>query len=298
MPPRRLPPLGSLPAFEAAVRLASMTRAAEELGRTHGAISRQIRTLEDSLRLRLLERGPGALRPTAAGAALFAAVTTAFTALEQATERLAPPAATQLRLACGSTFAARWLVPRLADFQAHHPALSISLVMTRQSFRDAEDFDLATSWDRLGYDPPKDCRVHVLGEARLAAVAAPGCPAGRDGTTLRLGTALTSETWPRAWERFAARAGLTLEMGREMRLPHLHHCIQAALAGLGATLVEERLVGEELAAGRLVALGPVLRFPDGFIAIEPPGSPPRAATRRLIAWLRERLSLQEPAGAV
>lgn len=288
---RPLPPLGPLPAFEATVRLASMTRAAEELGRTHGAISRQVRQLEEALDKRLLERGPGALRPTAAGAELFSAVTTAFTALEDAAGRLRTrERIAQIRLACGSTFAARWLVPRLPRFFAAEPGISVSLVMVRRSFEDAEDFDLATSWDRLGYAAPNGKHVHPLGESRLAAVAAPGVAARLQEGRLEANAFLIAETMEDAWGRYADRLGIQLAKAREMRFPHLHHCIEACLSGLGVALVETRLVEDHLGAGRLLILGEPLRFPDGFVAIENRRLPARAPVRKLIAWLREELS--------
>ncbi|MCO6417871.1 LysR substrate-binding domain-containing protein [Siccirubricoccus sp. KC 17139] len=290
MPRRRLPPLGALPAFEATVRLASMSRAAEELGRTHGAVSRQVRALEEALRLTLLDRGAPGLRPTRAGAELYSAVSTAFATLETALERLAPRDGMQgVRLACGSTFAARWLVPRLPRFYALHPGISVSLVMVRRSFQDGEDYDVATSWDRLTYAAPKGRHVHVIGEVRLAAIAAPGHAARCADGVLEAECRLVAETWPSAWEAFAAHAGLALAIRREMRFPHLHHCIEAALSGLGVALVEERLVAEHLESGRLVVLGEVLRFPEGFLAIENRQHGPNAAVRKLIGWLRTEL---------
>ncbi|WP_187830101.1 LysR substrate-binding domain-containing protein [Siccirubricoccus phaeus] len=291
MPRRRLPPLSALPAFEATVRLASMSRAAEELGRTHGAVSRQVRALEEALRLTLLDRSAPGLRPTRAGAELFSAVSTAFATLEGALERLAPRDGMQaVRLACGSTFAARWLVPRLPRFYALHPGISVSLVMVRRSFQESEEFDVATSWDRLGYAAPKGRHVHVIGEARLAAIAAPAHGARCAGGVLEAECRLVAETtMPTAWDAFAARCGLALATRREMRFPHLHHCIEAALSGLGVALVEERLVEEHLASGRLVVLGEVLRFPEGFVAIENRQRGPSAAVRKLVGWLRTEL---------
>lgn len=292
--PRTLPPLGPLRAFEATVRLASMTAAAAELGRTHGAISRAVQALETSLQVRLLDRGGPTLRPTAAGAELFTAVTVAFEALERGMTRIAPrQERTQLRLACGSTFATRWLVPRLPRFYAANPAVSVSLVMIRRNIRDAEDVDLATTWDRLGYAAPRGPQVHVLGDARIAPVCRPDLELGREGDVVRVGRLLTSETWPDAWAAYERQAGLTLRREGEMRFPHLHHCIEAAVAGLGLTLVELRLVEDHLAAGRLVAPLGELRFPDGFVAVR---SRPAAGRelRALIAWLRAELAAPPP----
>ena len=297
---RSLPPLPPLRAFEATVRLGSMTAAAAELGRTHGAVSRAVQGLEAAVRCRLVERGGPSLVPTAAGSELFTGVTLAFEALERSMHRIAPQARrTQLRLACGSTFSGRWLLPRLPRFYAAHPDLTLSLVMSRRSFHDAEEFDLATTWDRLGYPAPHGRHTHVLGDAWLGAVCrADRMPRLRDGGRA-VETLLTAETMNEAvWERYGQQSGLNLRPSRELRFPHLHHCIEGALSGLGMALVEPRLVEEDLATGRLVAPFGWLRFPDGFVAVENPLAS-RAEVRRLIAWLRAELaSIGDPTGSM
>src|SRR6185312_15237919 len=117
MPPRRraLPPLNALRAFEAFGRHGKMTTAADELFVTHGAVSRQIRQLEQWLGYPLTEGPKTQLRLTAQAERLLGAVRTAFDLIQDGAAPV-QPSEQELRLACHGTFAIRWLIPRLPDF--------------------------------------------------------------------------------------------------------------------------------------------------------------------------------------
>lgn len=285
---RRLPPLAPLRAFEATVRLGSMTRAGEELGRTHGAISRQIHGLEDALGTALLEREGGAVRPTSAGAAFYASVASAFDTLEKATARVSGRrSASHVRLACGSTFATRWVVPRLPRFYEANPGISVSLTITTTSFQDASDYDVATTWDRLTYDVPRDENVVVLGDSCFVVVCRPDYPHRVEGATLEIETVLYAETMTRGLDRYQALSGHRIHAARSHPFPHMHLCIEGALGGLGATLVDVRVVEEELEEGRLVAPLGEFRVEDGFLAVYNPHRPVSPAMRRLVRWFAE-----------
>jgi LysR family transcriptional regulator, glycine cleavage system transcriptional activator len=119
----RLPPLNAIKAFEAAARLGRFTRAAEELNVTHGAISRQIRLPEDWLGTRLFLRTSRSAVLTQAGMDLFAATGPALDRLAAASHRLhnRTQTAGALRVSALPTFAMRWLIPRLPEFQRDHP---------------------------------------------------------------------------------------------------------------------------------------------------------------------------------
>jgi LysR family glycine cleavage system transcriptional activator len=124
----RLPPLVALRAFEAAARHLSFTRAAQELGVTHGAISHQVRGLEEYLGFALFRRLPRRLVLTAAGEALFTKVCTAFDLLEMTTVQvMAAYTKRPLVVSCIATFSMRWLMPRLHQFKARHPDIDIYL---------------------------------------------------------------------------------------------------------------------------------------------------------------------------
>jgi LysR family glycine cleavage system transcriptional activator len=114
---KRLPPLNPLRAFEATARHASLTKAAGELHVTHGAISHQIRALEQSLGVKLFERTGQRLKLTPHGAELLPAVSSAFDGIAAATQRLTRPASTgTLSLSCVPALLSLWVIPRLGSF--------------------------------------------------------------------------------------------------------------------------------------------------------------------------------------
>ena len=125
---RRLPFLKALPAFEEAARHLSFSAAARELNLTHGAISRQMKSLETHLGVRLFHRLNRRVELTEAGAAFLPAARTALDVVEASAARLST--ATRqgpLVVSCLPTFMMRWLIPRLYDFNARHPAIDVRL---------------------------------------------------------------------------------------------------------------------------------------------------------------------------
>src|ERR1700678_3762844 len=121
---RRLPPLSTLRAFEATARLGSVTRAADELGRTHGAVSRQLRSLQDQAGLKLVDKAGTGLRLNPHGEALHEVVAGSLDTLEQGWLRVLDEArGPGLHAACSATFAMRWLVPHLPGFYRRHPEM-------------------------------------------------------------------------------------------------------------------------------------------------------------------------------
>lgn len=294
----RLPPLSTLRALEAVARLGSVSRAAEALGRTHGAVSKQIRALQDHAGVAFFEKAGTGLRPTAAGTQLAGAVGQAFAALSQAYEAVAPPARTPaLHVACSATFATRWLAPHLGGFARAHPEIRVRLSMTSaREMRHETDADLIVLWDWLAYPEADRARAIRLGDAAFIPVAAPGYPAaiGPDGG-LSAPCRIVHEHTSRAWDLWSRRAGRQVAVASTMAFPHSHLCIEAAAAGLGVAIVERRLAERELADGRLVALGEAVPFPEGFAAIPPAARPLSPAARLFVDWLTSELDPARPA---
>lgn len=268
-----------------------MTLAGEELGRTHSAVSRQIRTLEEMLGLELLDRSQSPLAPTAAGRTLYATTRMAFEAFDHCMRQIRPSADQEIvTLGIGSSFATRWLVPRLPRFYARHPGVSVRLTMVGASILEVDDYDLVTSWNRLGYDLPDDHVFHVLGDVSFALVCAPDYRFDVVQGRLHAETELIGR-WPiTIQEAYRDNPVVVPLVRRALTFPHIHMCIEAALGGLGVTLIETRLVEKELAAGRLVSPLGSLTIRDGLVALEHPRRQPKAATRKLLAWLKAEMA--------
>ena len=283
-----LPPLGALRCFEAAARWQSFTRAAQELHLTHGAISRAVRSIEDALGVALFERRHQRVRLTPAGARLREAAANAFDGLSEAVRELRAAAGPQpLRLSCEPTLLMRWLIPRLADFQAQHPGIALQLVAGGGPVPFGE-VDLAirrNDFDRAG------AHAEFLFEERIGPVCSPRTRAQwlTAGARLRLraqASLLHTATRPGAWDDWARASGAQLSGRRGQRYEHFYFSLQAAAAGLGVAIGPWQAVRDDIGAGLLEA-------PFGFVAdgsryelLSPQPLPPQSPAATLLAWLR------------
>jgi LysR family transcriptional regulator, glycine cleavage system transcriptional activator len=293
----RLPPLNAIKAFEAAARRGSFTRAAEELGVTHGAVSRQIRLLEDWLGTRLFVRTSRNAVPTQIGTDLLAEVGAALDRLAMACQRLQnrAPAAAGLRLSALPTFAMRWLIPRLPEFQRHHPGLELRIVTaSTPSEQFVMDVDAVISGPtrQSGWVGKR-----FLGEARLPVLSPDlmeKCPL-RVAADLERHTLLHAATLRTAWSRWLSAANVpTLKPAGEQVFEHFYFAIQAALEGLGVIMGPVALISDDLQSGRLVApiREPVLKTRGYFFyAPEPMSDVP--AINAIRNWLVSVGSLAE-----
>jgi len=284
-----LPPLNALRAFEAAARHLSMSRAAEELAVTHGAVSRQVRALEAALGVRLFERLNRRIELTEAGHDLLAEAAPAFERLAAAVHRVRGAHGRRpLVVSCVATFAMRWLIPRLADFQARHPEIEVVLTAPDSPVeRPRGDADLAVRVGPLA-EPAAGAAEPFL-EERAGPVLAPAL-AGvhrleRPSDLARvplLHTRSRRGAWA-DWAKDIGAAGLDAQRGRLFET--FYFLLEAAEAGLGAAIGPLPLVREELRAGRLVA--PFGFRPSGrrMLLLVPPrtAADPRAAAFR--GWL-------------
>lgn len=296
-----LPPIGSLVAFECAARHESFSRAAEELHLTQGAISRQIRALEDIVGVALFERVRQRVVLSEAGRAYLADVRRSLGDLGDATHRVMGFAGTRgvLELAVLPTFGARWLVPRLARFLAHHPDVTINLAAR------IEPFDFA--------DDPFDAAIHVgqpvwaggvlehLMDEEVVPVARPDWLSGRDPahpSGLAELPLLHQSTRPSAWADWFASVGVTTDAAwRGPRFDQFSMVAEAAACGLGAALMPRFLIEEELASGRLAILFPEpLATHSAYYVVHPASKGRSALLRAFEEWIVAE-ARADPAGA-
>lgn len=296
MPPRRraLPPLNALRAFEAFGRHGRMTSAGDELFVTHGAVSRQIRMLEQWLGYPLTEGPKTQLRLTPQAQRLLGAATTAFDLIQEAAAP-APAAERELRLACYGTLAIRWLIPRLRDFIQRHPEVRLQLreISGELDFEALEGVDAAIQL-RVSHPPGQhhtaicgNWHGPVLSPQRWAAL-------GEDAERLLREPRLHTRTWPQGWDNWARAAQVALPAGVEERsFDHFSHALEAAAAGLGAATAPWIFVADDVTAGRLVAPLGFVAEPGRTVLVRPQGrSSP--ALDRLAGWLAEQGRLMPP----
>jgi DNA-binding transcriptional LysR family regulator len=263
MPKRRLPPLKALPSFEVAARLGSFSATADELHVTHGAVSRQMKALEQYLGVKLFRRLPRRLELTLAGAALLPAVRTALDILEDSSRRLvADDRGGPLVVDCLPTFMMRWLIPRLYDFNARHPDSDVRLVASSAAVDFAKTgIDVAI---RIGAPPwPDDIDARPLMDEEIGPVCSPALASKyrlrrrNDVVSLpRLHTETRSDAWA-DWLMRTRTKGIDAKKGQ--RFEHFYFMLEAAVAGLGMAIAPRPLVEEDLKLGRLVA-------PFGFVS--------------------------------
>ena len=285
----RLPPLNAIKAFEAAARLASFTRAAEELNVTHGAVSRQIRLLEDWLGTPLFVRTSRNAMPTQAGTELLADAGPALDHLAAVSRRMQNRARAHglLHVSALPTFAMRWLIPRLPEFQRDHPRLELRIVTAStpaEQFRMDVDAVISGPSRQPGW-----VGNGFLGEARLPVLSPDlmkKCPL-QTPADLERHTLLHAATLREAWPRWLAAANVPdLKPARDQVFEHFYFAIQAALEGLGVLIGPLALIGDELRAGRLLApiSEPALRT-RGYFVYAPESSIDTSAVAALRQWM-------------
>lgn len=257
---RRLPPLTALRAFEAAARLGSFSRAAEELLVTHGAISRHVQGLEARLGIALFRRFGRRVEPTESGRSYQQALGAAFDDIAAATERLAATAGQGQSLVVNAlpTFTMRWLIPRLTRFQRAHPEVELRLVTSDRPVAATDGFDVAI---RRGPEPWPGCRAAPFLVERELPVCSPSLLARRPirtpGDLVSGGHVLLhADTRPNAWARWLDAAGepaARAAAAPTQRFDHFYLTLQAASDGLGVALGPLPIIVDDLAGGRLVA---------------------------------------------
>ncbi len=299
-----LPSLNGLRAFEAAARHLSFRKAAEELGVTPTAVSHAIEGLESSCGIRLFRRRPRPLCLTREGEALLPVVRNAFQAIGDAVEGLrAGPASGRLKVTTTNAFAARWLLPRLPRWREERPGLRLDIIGT-DAVLDlaAGEADVAIRYGRVAPTGPELDSV-TFARDEFLVVASPSLV---KGMPLPLSSAALAELplieciWPATdvgaptWERWeqarpdhaantSVASNVTLSFVEEL------HAIEAAVAGQGAVICSDILVGAELADGRLVSISDT-RLPGyGFHGAFRRDSSRASIARIFLRWMANLL---------
>lgn len=250
---RDLPPLNALLAFDYVARTGSVRAAADALSVTPGAVSRQLRLLEDYFGTTLFQREGRGLMLTPSGNSYFLQVGKHLDGIRQASAALQRNAGrTVIRLHSFTTFATRWLIPRLAKFQIENPDIDVRLT-TASEWDDSLECDAAI---RLGDGEWPRQRATRLVENVLVPVCRP--LAGRETLDLQdlsQQTLLVVRGRPDDWQLWCDAFAVQLDklsQRREMESSALAY--QAALEGQGIALAQRVLVQDEIASGALMAM--------------------------------------------
>lgn len=284
-----LPPLHALRAFEAVGRLLSFRRAGEELLITQSAVSHHVRTLEEALGTMLFERRGRSIALTAAGARYLDCISQAFTLVADGTREVRSHATRQLlTVSLLPSFAANWLVPRLAGFRAAYPQIELVLAPTlNQANLAAGEADVAI---RYGVGEWPGLRCELLATERLVPVLSPELaawqPLGKPDDIL--GHTLLISHRPTEWEAWSRHAAVDLASARRLQLTDYNIVLQAALSGQGVAMGRSLLIAEHISRGTLVAPLPGFATAPGlgYWALLPGRAETRPAAKAFVDWLR------------
>lgn len=287
---RRLPPLSSLRAFEAAARHGSFKQAAHELAVTPTAISHRVRALEEYTQLQLFVRTVRQVTLTEAGSVLYPVLKQGFDAFETVLQQLTQ-ASQRKRVTITAThaFTAKWLMPRISRFHALHPDIDLQIQASDRAIElTGQTFDIAL---RYGRGPYPGFNAQAMLTDEYAPVSNPLLQV-RDLSALG-SVPLIHFEWAResadnpTWQKWLDQAGLSgTALHGQLRYSDEGHAIQAAVAGQGIALLSLALVADELAAGHLIQpFGPSI---TGYTyhLLTPAGKEPSVWVQDVADWLR------------
>lgn len=296
--PDDFPSITTLTAFDAALRHRSFTGAARELGRTQGAVSRQVAALEEHVGEELFHRETRALRPTRAAERFGARVRRVLAGLESAVAEVRGGEASGglLHLALLPTFGTTWLIPRLPAFLGAHPDVSVELTTSLAAFDfDRTEVDAAFHYGK-GVWP--GARAEKLFEEEVLCVAAPGLAADvSDPAQLSGRTLLQLLSRPKAWRPWLDAHGAEAVDGRVgPRFEQHTMAVEAAKSGLGFALLPDFVAESSLEDGSLVAAfdGRPFRTGKSYWLVYPDRSLELDGLVAFRAWLRA--AIQEHRG--
>jgi LysR family transcriptional regulator, glycine cleavage system transcriptional activator len=289
---RRLPPLSSLRPFEAAARLESFSRAAEELSITHGAVSHQVRALEEHLGAPLFARHGKRVALTAAGRVFAERVRGALEEIAQAADSLSTRRDDRLTVSVLPSFASRWLMPRLIRFMDANPKLEVNVIATTALANFAADeVDVAIRFGP-GPWPPLACEKFL--EDEYFPVASPKMNRGKLPKTprelLRMGIIREDRDY---WGAWFEKAGVPITEAIEARGPIFNDstfALQAAARGEGIALARRSIVAEDLERGALKRLFDIaVPSRERYWFVSPKETADTPKVRAFRQWVRNEL---------
>ena len=292
-------PLHTLPTFRAVAQRANLRAAAEELHLTHSAVSQQIKLLEEQIGFAVFDRRGRRVVLNAAGAALLRAVEPALVQLDDGLRAAAAAsgnAEQRIRITLLSSFAQRWLLPRMGRWRERHPDIGVEL-HTSQNLVDLQREGIHAAL-RQGGGQWRGLQAMCLTDSPLIALGSPEAAhrlRGRDNAALANEPLLGSAG---QWQRWFALGGLRMRINPVASFNDAGLMLQAAEQNLGLALAREILAADAMRDGRLLRLSPTAMREEGtdayWLAFPPALAdwPPLVALR---TWLFDELALSQRA---
>jgi len=301
-----LPSTSMLAAFDAAARTGSFTAAAKELALTQGAISRQINALEQQLNINLFHRNKQNISLTETGKSYAKDINTALSHIRSATLNLMTnPNGGILNLAILPMFGSRWLMPRLADFLAKHPQITINTISKFSQFDfSKEDAHCAIHFGHADWSQA-NCTFLMAEES--VPVCSPNLFKQRNFAqaknifiNLLSLPLLHIATRPDAWQQWFNEHGLPTNINSQNKAHQGMHFEQfsiatnAAIAGLGVALLPRFLIENELIRGELqIICNKPLQTNRGYYLVTPKDRLNYAPVSAFTLWLKQVLASEK-----
>ncbi|WP_306114391.1 MULTISPECIES: LysR substrate-binding domain-containing protein [unclassified Roseovarius] len=282
--------LRALQAFDETATQSSLTKAADVLKVTHGAISRQIKLLELHLGVSLFNRRPNGVELTKAGARLHQSTRAAFSELKSGVSDVKRLHHRQsIIVSLSTSLALKWLVPSLSSFQQKHPGIAL-LLDTNDAFADfeASEVDVALRFGKPGWEGLYHERLR---QEELIVVASPSL-IGERNLPMRaediLGLPLLHDAFNVGWDSWVEQAGLSPDRINSQKIRYVDSAVllEAAIDGQGVALARHLLAERDLNLGRLIRLDDS-RVPldRGLYFVCRPGDKERITVRIFKKWL-------------
>ncbi|WP_240008120.1 LysR substrate-binding domain-containing protein [Pseudaquidulcibacter saccharophilus] len=283
---QKIPSLNALRAFEALFRTGSVHAAADDLGVTAGAISKQLSTLSEAMENRLYNISGRDIVLTPYGKQLGAALKGAFDSIESAI--YAGKGGNVLNVSCLGTFALKWLIPRLPKFYASHGGVSVNILEAYEQVDfKSHKYDIAIRM--TGSKGLEGYRVTPFLRYSFGVLMSPNLSGDikEPADIMRL-PKISYKTYDDSWKNWQKAMGLDEVMEEQyFEFDHTSTAISAAVAGIGAVISSSILTRAELTAGELIAPFGFISSGQSYAIIEPTNKTRTSLQAAFIDWLLE-----------
>jgi LysR family glycine cleavage system transcriptional activator len=274
--------------FDVAAGSSSFSKAAEKLFITHGAVSKQIKTLENSLSLNLFYRQGRNVRLTREGELLKGYTTQAFQTLNAGVQKLSQVKTNCLDVSCEPTLTMRWLMPRISDFYENNPNTDVRL-STAGGPVTLSSSDSSLAIRRDDFELIQDYRKIPLVDEWVGPVVSPEYwqRVKSNLSTIKL---IHSDTRPKAWSNWSNISGdKSLLNNSYQTFAHFYFCFQAAVDGLGAAIGSYPLVVDDLKRGNLIAPFGFVLSGNSYILLGQESTSVNDLEKQFISWIQNQL---------